>query len=306
MKYLLTTYNTDILKEFLRMPLNRAAIDGATVYVDKDDDKELQDFEEILKDYNVIIVTRKDFKKFYGDNFHQQFTTLTKNYFINYIIRNHPEQLENGFYFTDDDITIFAPFEFGDDEFIFQTENFYNLEKYYGAKHKWIVDFIGDRTVRKAISDTQCWIGKDHIPKLTEVFSKEFEAILELMKDKTEFLNLKPSATNKRKCRVEHFNFNLVIFNLMHWYFQDVVKYQNAILFGFGKGEVEGHRKANTIKFFIDKHMAKEKSYPPYKQPLFHFNLTQKMEYFRMFNDCMLFDKEMNSLDYFPTAKELF
>jgi len=213
------------------------------------------------------------------------------------MIKKHPQMLENGFYFTDDDVYIFGNIEFSNDDITFNGEPFYNHDKVY-SKYPKILEYVGDRKTR-IVSDTQCWIGKKHISKFIDIFVKEFDILLSMIKDEKYFLNLHKIKTSRSKRGHDvHFNFNLVLFNVVYYYFKDEAKIKNAFLLGHGY-KVNDHRENKTLDQMAKSCVKKYEKKPDKWQPLLHFNVTkEKLLVMRVVIDVMAGKANINYNDY--------
>ena len=101
-----TTHNIEVFKLFYNHKLHDVFREDLYVYVDKDDSSE---FEKIVIDCpyinNTHIYNQLDLKEYYGKMYNDHLKTFKKVYFINMLLEiGH---LDNGFYFTDDDVLLF-------------------------------------------------------------------------------------------------------------------------------------------------------------------------------------------------------
>jgi len=293
MRTLLTTHNLEVFKLFFNHKLHDIFREDLHIYVDKEDSKEWEDF--IVNSplvNNTHIYNETDLIKYYSNTYNSHLKTFKKVYFINMLLEQGI--IDDGFYFTDDDVLLFGKIdEVKDYEHIMFDHEVSKMDTVF--KEGWkIIDNYRIRHTGKInhnFSASNFFIPKNKIAILKEKSLFLFYEFIDILFNESAYIDKVCTKTRSvRKCSVLVFYLDALFLNVLFSNIFDgterAADYKKPT-YRHVRGVKEKllTRNAKEIwKYTVNKN----KSNWPKGQPLYHFVVTNKAplmtEFFKAYN----------------------
>jgi len=275
----ITTHNINIFKLFYQHRLHNILKENLLLYVDKENESEIEEFRSIVDLKKTRIFTRTDIISFYGDLYLPNAPYCKKMYFLNMIAEKG--LMNDDLYMSDDDILVYDE-SFYDmmksDKIVHDKDTWPKIEDYkkkWPIVYKWYKDNMEGKPL--FMMATNFFVPKIYIKEVREMFMKKFDSFIRLLKDQSRFID---ELNRRSKCNR---NCDFSVFYLEVPFFDDVFASLNPTYFQkisincVVPSELSKIRdKHNTTNApFIFEKFTKKSLYPK-KQPLLHFNLANK------------------------------
>jgi len=282
MRTLLTTHNVEVFKLFFNHKLHDIFREDLHIYVDKENSYEWEYFitnSPLIN--NTHIYNELDLKEYYGDVYNSHLKTFKKVYFINMLLEKG--LLDDGFYFTDDDVLLFSRIdEIKDYEHIMFDHEVSKMDTVFKGGWNIIDKFRLDHTgkINHNFSASNFFIPKNKITILKEKSLILFWAFLNILYNDREYIDRVCTKTRSvRKCSVLVFYLDALFLNVLFSNIFDGtekgVDYKKPTYRHIrGIKEKLLTRNAKEIWMYF---VSKNKSNWPKGQPLFHFVVTNKV-----------------------------
>jgi len=276
---LVTSHQFEIFKLFYEHKFHKKLIENLILYVDKEDEKDINEYKSIIDLSKTRIFTRKDIIQYYGDYYLPNCPYNKKMYFLNMLAEMH--LIDDDFYMTDDDILIYDESFYDimkESKIVYDKDTWPKIENYknkWPNVYKWYNDNReGDPIFMRA---TNFYVPKIYAQDVMNMFAKKFFSFIRLLKNESDFIDkLNSRAKSNRGC-------DFCVFYLEVPFFDDVFAsldksyFTRAPIYCVSITELARIRdkfKTNDIKFILEKYLKKSKY--PKRQPLLHFNIGNK------------------------------
>ena len=275
-----TTHKFEIFKLFYEHEMHDILKENLILYVDKEDEKEIQQFRDIVDLTKTIVFDRNDIIEFYGDLYLSNAPYCKKMYFINMLITRGLIR-KDSLYMTDDDILVYDRSFYdimNSDKIIYDKEPFPKVESNYNS-WKPVYDFFKSNGDIKHLNPraTNFFIPKNYISGFANKFYDKFSVFIEILKGEEERITqMNNKSSSKRGCDwsvfyVEVPFFDVVFSAMDHDWFKFIPFYCVAYS---ELRKLKDKLKTDDTKTIMEKFCVR-KPYPQ-KHPLLHFNVVNK------------------------------
>jgi hypothetical protein len=289
-----TTHQFSIFKLFYENKLHDILKENLVLYVDKEDDKEIQQFRDIVDLSKTRIFTRKDIMAYYGsvDLYLPNAPYCKKMYFLNMIF--HIGFVNDDLYMTDDDVLVYDESFYEmmkHDKIVHDRDTWPKIEDYkrkWPIVYKWYKDNIDGKPIH--MMATNFFVPKVHIKEVKLMFINKFASFIRLLKSESDFIDkLNKKSKCNRNCDFSVFYLEVPFFDdvfasLNHDYLQ---KIPITCVSPSELGKLRDKLNTKDAKLIMSKFV--KKALYPKKQPLLHFNFADKeammIDVFNYLND---------------------
>jgi hypothetical protein len=274
-----TTHQLPIFKLFYENRLHDILKENLILYVDKEEEKDIAQFRDIVDLSKTRIFTRKDIIEFYGDLYLTNAPYCKKMYFLNMIAAK--ELLTDDLYMTDDDVLVYDESFYEmmkHDKIVHDRDTWPKIEDYkrkWPIVYKWYKDNLIDPPL--FMMATNFFVPKIHIAKVSVMFMIKFASFIRLLKSESDFID---TLNKKSKCNR---NCDFSVFYLEVPFFDDVFASLNRDYFQkipitcvspSELGKLRDKLNTKDTELIMSKFV--KKALYPKKQPLLHFNFADK------------------------------
>ena len=318
-----TTHQFPIFKLFYENKLHDTLKENLVLYVDKEDDKEIQQFRDIVDLKKTRIFTRKDIMAYYGsvDLYLPNAPYCKKMYFLNMIF--NIGFVNTDLYMTDDDVLVYDESFYEmmkHDKIIHDRDTWPKIEDYkkkWPIVYKWYKDNMDGEPIH--MMATNFFVPKVHIKEVKDLFRNKFHSFITLLKNQSDFIDeLNEKSRCNRNCDFSVFYLEVPFFDdvfasLNHDYLQ---KIPITCVSPSELGKIRDKFKTNDTELIMSKFV--KKALYPKRQPLLHFNFADKeammIDVFNFLNNKPMKYPNINDLlkqypkqaKKIPTSKSLF
>jgi len=276
---IVTTHKIEIFKLFYENKLHDTLKKNLILYVDKEDEKDIMQFYDIVDLSKTIIFTRKDIIHFYGDLYLTNAPYCKKMYFLNMLA--NMGMLTDDLYMTDDDVLVYDESFYEimkQNKIIHDKDTWPKIEDYkrkWPIVYKWYKDNMAGTPIH--IMATNFFIPKAHVDKFAIMFMLKFDSFIRLLKSESNFID---TLNEKSKCNR---NCDFSVFYLEVPFFDDVFGSVNpeylqkipiTCVSPSELGKLRDKLNTKDTELIMSKFV--KKALYPKKQPLLHFNFADK------------------------------
>lgn len=298
-----TTHQFPIFKLFYENKLHDILKKNLILYVDKEEEKDIQQFRDIVDVSRTRIFTRKDIIEYYGDLYLPNAPYCKKMYFLNMIAEKG--LMYDDLYMTDDDVLVYDESFYEmmkHDKIVHDKDTWPKIEDYknkWPIVYKWYKDNISGEPIH--MMATNFFVPRVHIKEVSELFMSKFDSFIRLLKSQSEFIDtLNAKSKCNRNCDFSVFYLEVPFFDdvfasLNHDYLQ---KIPITCVSPSELGKLRDKLNTKDTGLIMEK-FVKKQLYPK-KQPLLHFNFADKeammIDVFNYLNDKPLKYPNINDL----------
>lgn len=274
-----TTHQFPIFKLFYQNKLHDILKENLILYVDKEEEKDIAQFRDIVDLSKTRIFTRKDVITYYGDLYLTNAPYCKKMYFLNMIF--NIGVVDDDLYMTDDDVLVYDESFYEmmkHDKIVHDRDTWPKIEDYkkkWPIVYKWYKDNIDGEPIH--MMATNFFVPKVHIKEVTNLFITKFFSFICLLKRESNFIDtLNKKSKCNRNCDFSVFYvevpfFDDVFASLNHDYLQ---KISITCVSPSELGKIRDKFNTKDTEFIMEKFV--KKALYPKKQPLLHFNFADK------------------------------
>jgi len=316
-----TTHQLQIFKLFYENKLHDILKENLILYVDKEDEKDIEQFSKIVDLSKTVIFTRKNIIEFYGDLYLTNAPYCKKMYFLNMIAELG--MMDDDLYMTDDDVLVYDESFYEmmkHDKIVHDRDTWPKIEDYkrkWPIVYKWYKDNISGEPIN--MMATNFFVPKVHIKEVSEMFITKFASFIRLLKSESDFIDkLNKKSKCNRNCDFSVFYLEVPFFDdvfasLNHDYLQ---KIPITCVSPSELGKLRDKLNTKDTDWIMYKFV--KKALYPKKQPLLHFNFADKeammndtfnylnnkpMKYLNINDLLKIYPKQAKKI---PTTKSLF
>lgn len=275
-----TTHQFPIFKLFYENKLHDILKENLILYVDKEDEKDIQQFRDIVDLSKTRIFTRKDIIKGYGYLYLPNAPYCKKMYFLNMIMKLGLLENED-LYMTDDDVLVYDESFYEmmkHDKIVHDRDTWPKVEDYkkkWPIVYKWYKDNMSGEPIH--MMATNFFVPKVHIEEMSVLFMTKFETFIHLLWKESGFID---TLNEKSKCNR---NCDFSVFYLEVPFFDDVFASLNhdylqkigiTCVSPSELGKLRDKLNTKDTELIMSKFV--KKALYPKKQPLLHFNFADK------------------------------
>ena len=303
MKTLVTTHQLEVFKLFYTHKLHDIFKEDLIVYVDKKDSTE---FEKIADLSKTKFYNENDLISYYGETYIEYLRTFKKVYFINMLLEMG--EIDDNFYFTDDDVMLFDRMDgMKDLDFIVYDNEVSQMSKVFVESWKVIEEYRVKNMgkINRNFAATNFYIPLNKIPELTIKFKEMFYPFMEMLKKDYDYIEKVCTTTRSaRNCNTLVFYLDALFLNtLMSNIFDGSEKSKDVVkpTYRYIRGMKEKTKTTDAkIIWEAFKKKIDTRSKWPKAQPMFHFVVVNKIplmtEFWNLYNDQEFMYSNINDL----------